>query len=160
MFVYKRLAFGLCNAPATWSRLIDTVLAGIEGLYCYMDDLLIYAQDEASHYKILQEVFQRLSDNGLAINLPKCEFGKKSVDYLGYRLSSTGIKPLMKKVKSIQNFPEPKTQKDLLHFLGALGYFRTSLKGIKYNGKYENPAEILQVLFKLRSIFFDFSPGS
>lgn len=149
VFVYKRLAFGLCNAPSTFSRLVDSVLSGIDGIYCYLDDCLVYAPDESSHFKILEKVFQRLQDSGLAIKLSKCSFGQKKVDYLGYEVSQAGIKPLKTKVKAIVDFPNPRSQKELLHFLGALGYFRTSLKGVKEGDKYRNPSEILQVLYGL-----------
>ena len=150
VFVYKRLAFGLSGAPGTFMKLIDSVLAGIDGLFCYLDDLLVHAKNEEEHYAILEQVFSRLQEAGLAIKLDKCEFGVKSVEYLGYEVSEHGIKPLKRKVQCIVDFQPPKSQKDLLHFLGALGYFRTSLKGIKNEkGIYENPAEIMQVLFNL-----------
>ena len=148
-FVYKRLAFGLCNAPGSFMKLLDTVLAGLDGVYAYVDDILVHAPNEEEHYKIVKEVLRRLHENGLSIKLSKCQFSKKSVEYLGYEVSAAGILPLKKKVTPIVNFPRPTTQKQLLHFLGALGYFRTSLKGIKRGGEYRNPAEILQVLFGL-----------
>ena len=149
VFVYKRMAFGLCDAPATFSRLIETVLAGIDGLFTYLDDLLVYAPDEETHYNILKQIFQRLKENGLSLNVPKCQFGQKSVDYLGYIVSKEGITPMKQKVSHIEKLSPPKSQKDLLHFLGAIGYYRSSLKGIKTAGKYENPSEIMQVLFNL-----------
>ena len=148
-FVYKRLAFGLRNGPSSFSKLIDTILAGVEGIFTYLDDLLIHAPTEEEHFKILEEVLSRLQENGLSINLPKCKFGQKVVDYLGYEVSASGIRPLKKKVDQIVKFKPPTSQKDLLHFLGALGYFRTSLKGIKKEGVYRNPAEIMQPLFNV-----------
>ena len=149
VFVYKRLAFGLAGAPSTFSKLIDSVLAGVEGIYTYLDDILVHSPDMDSHLKILNEVFRRLQESGLAIKIEKCKFLKSEVDYLGYNVSEHGIKPLKRKVDSIVNFEAPKSQKDLLHFLGALNYFRTSLRGIKSEESYRNPAEILQVLFNL-----------
>ena len=57
VYVYKRLAFGLSGAPGTFMKLVDSVLAGIEDVYCYLDDFLIYAPDEKRHFEILEEVF-------------------------------------------------------------------------------------------------------
>ena len=131
VFVYKRLAFGLSGAPSTFMKLVDSVLDGIEDVYAYLDDFLVYSKDEESHFRTLKTIFQRLKDNGLAIKLSKCEFGKKSVEFLGYEVSKNGIRPLNRKVQALVDFPSPRNQKDLLHFLGALNYFRNSLKGIK-----------------------------
>ena len=147
VFVYKRLAFGLSGGPSSFMKLIESVLAGLEGVFCYLDDLLIYAQDEETHFERLKAVFERLKESGLSIKLSKCEFGKKEVEYLGYTVNSQGILPLKKKVAALQDFKPPRTQKELLHFLGALGYFRSSLKGIKVGGIYHNPAQIMQPLF-------------
>ena len=149
VYVYKRLAFGLSGGPSTFMKLIDSVLAGIDGIFAYLDDFLIHAPDEKTHYDILKQVFTRLKENGLAIRLDKCEFGKKSVEFLGYHVSNQGILPLKRKVSAIVDMKPPTTQKDLLNFLGALGYYRSSLKGIKEDGVYQNPAEVMQVLFNL-----------
>ena len=149
VYVYKRLAFGLSGAPSTFMKMVDSVLDGVEDVYAYLDDFLVFSMDEESHYKTLQTIFQRLKENGLAIKLSKCEFGRKSVEFLGYEVSKEGIRPLNRKIQALVDFPSPRNQKDLLHFLGALNYFRNSLKGLKKGAKYENPAEIMQVLFNL-----------
>ena len=149
VYVYKRMAFGLSGAPSTFMKLVDTVLQGIDGLFCYLDDFLVHAPDEQTHFQILEQVFDRLHEAGLSINLKKCQIGQKKVEYLGYEVSHEGIKPLSRKVSVITSLKSPSNQKDLLHFMGALGYFRSSLKGLKSNGVYRNPAEIMQVLFNL-----------
>ena len=110
---------------------------------------MVYNKDEKSHFETLERIFERLQENGLAIKLSKCEFGKKTVEYLGYQVSKDGIKPLNRKISALVDFPTPKTQKELLHYLGALNYFRSSLKGVKTGTKYENPAEVMQVLFNI-----------
>ena len=122
-FVFKRLAFGMTNGPATWQKYIDYVLSGIEGLFCYLDDILLCSEDVESHMSLLNQVFQRLKDNGLTLALDKCHFGQSSVDYLGYKVTATGIRPLRRKVEAIQKIPKPTSQKNLLAFLGAVNYF-------------------------------------
>ena len=151
-FVYKRLAFGLTNGPASWQRYIDTVLSGIDGIFCYLDDILVCSEDVDGHLSTLQQIFERLQQNEITLALDKCLFGQKTVDYLGYKVTATGICPLERKVEAIQRIPPPKTQKQLLQFLGALNYFRSSLSGLIRNGKYHNAASLLQPLYSAATV--------
>ena len=82
------------------------------------------------------------------------------MEYLGYTVSEQGIKPLQRKLQALHDFKPPKTQKDLLHFLGAINYYRTSLKGLVIEGKFQNTAQILQPLYnagtaKLEKVKFE-----
>ena len=104
------------------------------------------------HMSTLKTIFQRLSDNGITLALDKCEFGQSTVEYLGYQVSSTGIRPLKRKIDAIDRIPAPNTQKSLLHFLGALNYFRSSLSGLVKNGKYHNAANLLQPLYSVATV--------
>ena len=129
--MYNRLPFGLASGPASWQRLLEVTLAGIDNLFIYLDDVLLWAKNKEEHDKILKEVFQRLSENDMALSLEKCKFNQSEVDYLGYRVSASGIRPLPRKLQALQDFEAPTCQKDVLHFCGALNYFRASLKGMK-----------------------------
>ena len=151
-FVYKRLAFGLTNGPATWQKYIDHVLSGIDGLFCYLDDILICSENVERHMSTLEKLFARLKEHGLTLALDKCVFGQSTVEYLGYQVSATGICPLPRKVEAIQKIATPTTQKLLLHFLGALNYFRSSLSGLTRNGKYHNAANLLQPLYSAATV--------
>ena len=131
---------------------MDSIFGDIDGLFIYLDDILLCAEDEESHMSLLTKVFERMHEHGLTIALDKCEFGKSEIDYLGYRVTSTGICPLDRKVEAIANIPTPTTQKELLGFLGALNYFRPSLSGLVINGVYNNTANILQPLYSVATI--------
>ena len=72
-----------------------------------------------------------VAENNMALSVDKCKFGKDKVTYLGYTVSSSGIHPLQSKLDCLKKFKTPEYQKDVLHFCGALNYFRTSLRGIK-----------------------------
>ena len=98
---------------------------------------------------LLQQVCQRLQDHGITLALDKCEFGQSEIEYLGYKVTTTGICPLPRKVEAISKIPVPTSQKMLLGFLGALNYFRPSLKGMVINGVYQNTANILQPLYSV-----------
>ena len=110
----------------------------------YMDDVLVYSDDEASHLKALEELFKRLCVAGLTVSLKKCAFGQASIDFLGYHVDGNGITPLPRKLKAIVDYPTPTKAKELLGFLGALNYYRKTLPKIDK----KSPAEILQPLYE------------
>ena len=146
--MYNRLPFGLASGPASWQKCLESVLKDIDGIFIYLDDVLIFGKTKDDHDSILKKVFSRLAENDMALSLEKCLFGKSEVDYLGYRVTTTGIRPLPKKLQALKDFKQPQSQKDVLHFCGALNYFRTSLRGIKTpSGKYKSAAEVLQPLY-------------
>ena len=151
-FVFKRLAFGLTNGPSSWQKYVDSVIGDIPGLFCYLDDLLVCSENVESHLSTLETLCQKLSAHGLTLALDKCEFGKTTVDYLGYQVSTNGICPQKRKVEAIERIPEPQTQKALLQFLGALNYFRSSLSGLVKNGVYHNAANLLQPLYAAATV--------
>ena len=103
-FVYNRLAFGLCSGPSSWQRLLEHVLRGIPNLFIYLDDCLIFSKDKQEHDKTVREVLRRLSDNNMALSVEKCKFAKNQVDYLGYSVTPTGIKPLPRKLDALKAF--------------------------------------------------------
>ena len=151
-FVFKRLAFGLTNGPASWQKYVDSILGDIEGLYCYLDDILLYTQSEEEHIKLVEKVCKRLEEHDLTLALDKCLFGQSKIEYLGYEVSATGICPQRRKVEAIDKIPPPDSQKSLLHFLGALNYFRNCLSGLTKEGVYNNAANLLQPLYSAATV--------
>ena len=149
-YVYNRLPFGLSSGPSTWQLLLETVLKDIPSCFLYLDDVLIFEKNQADHDRVLETVFKRLAENNMALSIDKCKFGQSEVDYLGYRVSSRGIRPLPKKLDALDRFQPPKSQKDVLHFCGALNYFRTSLRGVKRpDGTCKSAAAVLQPLYAI-----------
>ena len=130
-------------------RLLEVTLQGIENCFLYIDDILLFSKNEEEHTKTLEEIFKRLAKNNMPLSIEKCEFFKPEVEYLGYKVNSSGISPLKRKLQALENFEAPKTQKELLHFLGAINYFRSSLRGLQINGNYLNTAAILQPLYSV-----------
>ena len=143
---------GLQNSAQSFQRHIDDVLRDIPGTFVYLDDILLFHDSEEAHLKTLETVLKRLDDNGLTVALGKCEFGKDHLDYLGYTVSKEGIKPIKKKIEALENFPPPLKQKQLLGFLGALNYYRSSLPKAgptKDHPHSRSPAQVLDPLYKL-----------
>jgi hypothetical protein len=124
--VYKRMPFGLKTAPATFQRMMNTVLSGLTGMRCFvfLDDIVLYAHSLVNHKKKLKYVFRRLREHNLKLQPDKCEFLCKEVIFLGHKISEHGVKPDTCKVESIQNFPKPNMAKQLKSFLGLAGYYR------------------------------------
>ena len=128
-------------------KFISEVLHGIEDIYVYLDDIICFSQDKASHLKTVEEVFARLAKYGLALALPKCEFEQQKVEFLGYEVSKNGVRPLEYKLEAIDKFEKPATQKLLLRFLGMLNFYRKAIPNLQKDGKSVTPAAILQPLY-------------
>ena len=149
-YQFKKMAMGLANASQSYQRYMDSVLQGVENAYCYLDDVLIFGNNPADHYKTVEEVFRRLSEAGLSLALDKCQFAVSSLEFLGYQVDKNGITPLPKKVSAINKFPEPTKQKELLGFLGSLNYFRHCLGKLTRPGEAaKSAAEILAPLYQI-----------
>lgn len=129
-YEYTRMPFGLKNAPATFQRLMNVVLSGLVGVIClvYMDDIIVFSSSLQEHCVNLNKVFEALKKAKLKVQLDKSEFLKKEVAFLGHIVSEEGVKPNPDKIEAIQNWPLPRTEKDLRGFLGTLGYYRKFVK--------------------------------
>ncbi|XP_011859426.1 PREDICTED: uncharacterized protein LOC105556922 [Vollenhovia emeryi] len=125
-YQFRRMPFGLKNAPATFQRLMDNVLTGLQGneLFVYMDDIVIYARSLQEHAVKLNKLMTRLRNANLKLQPDKCEFLRKEVAYLGHIIGADGVRPDPGKIKSIQLFPQPRNQKNIKQFLGLVGYYR------------------------------------
>ena len=84
LYQYTRLPFGAASAPAIFQAAMEQVLQGLDGVVCFLDDMLISGKTESEHLERLDAVLQRLEQNGLRLKLTKCEFMKPSVQYVGY----------------------------------------------------------------------------
>ena len=130
-FQFLKMPFGLRNAPITFSRLMTLVLAGLiqNTVFLYLDDLLITSSTIEEHEKKLRQVFQRLAEANLVINLQKSHFFKSSVKFLGHTLDKSGIRPNDEKVEDVRNFPIPTTVRKVKSFLGLSGFYRQYIEG-------------------------------
>lgn len=129
-YEFLRMPFGLKNAPSTFQRVMDEVLKDLQNKICmvYMDDIIIFSTGLQEHIQNLKLVFSKLREARLKIQIDKCEFLRKEVEFLGHVVTPDGIRPNPKKIDAIQNFPIPRTQKQIKSFLGLLGYYRKFIK--------------------------------
>lgn len=129
-FEFKRMPFGLKNAPATFQRMINYVLQEFINKICvvYLDDILIFSTSIQEHVEAINNIFNKLREFNLKIQIDKCKFFAKSTEYLGHVLTRDGIKPNEKKIEVIRNIHLPKTPKQIKSFLGITGYYRKFIK--------------------------------
>jgi len=111
LYEFMYMPFGLRNAAQTFQRFIDEVLHGLTQCYAYIDDILIASENEDEHEKHLEQLFTRLKEYGVRINLAKCNLGREKIKFLGYEVIATGTQPLPAKVEAIRNFCKPITIK-------------------------------------------------
>ena len=126
LFEFQRMPFGLCNAPSTFQRLMQVVLAGLEWQCCfvYIDDILVCSRTFEEHLANLREVFSRLRMASLKLKPKKCSFLQAFVTYLGFVISKYGISPDDTKVDKVKNYPVPKDVTQVRQFLGLASYYR------------------------------------
>lgn len=126
MFKFKRMPFGLCNAVATFQRLMDLVLAGLNLNIClaYLDDIVLFSRTPEEHLQRLECLLERLKEANLKLKPPKCKLFQRQVSFLGHIVSSEGISTDPEKIRLIKEWPAPKNLKELRVYLGLTGYYR------------------------------------
>ena len=104
------MQFGLCNAPATFQRVMQQVLAGVEwdSVFSFIDDLLVASKMFSEHLNHLREVLQRLRAANLRLKTRKCSLLCEETTYLGHVISTKGIKPDPAKTRQVENYPHPR----------------------------------------------------
>lgn len=123
---FKVMPFGLTNAPATFQRLMERVLTGLQWHTClvYIDDIIIFSQDFEGHVKSLREVFKRLEEAGLKLKAKKCSLFQSQVKYLGYIVGREGLSTDPEKTAAIENWPCPQNITEVRSFMGLCSYYR------------------------------------
>ena len=123
---YLRLPFGVKTAPATFQKMMNSVLCGLTGTRCfvYLDDVVLYARSLAEHDVKLREVLDRLRTYSLELQPDKCQFFRKEVSYLGHLITEAGVRPDPQKVEAINRYPTPTDQKQVKTFCGMVSYYR------------------------------------
>ena len=109
LFEYTVLSLGLCNAPSTFQHLMNSVMHGFidKFVLVYLDNILVYSDNEDEHEAHLRQVFDRLREHKLQAKLKKCEFGKSHVKYLGHVVGSGKLRIDRKKVAAVSSWEPP-----------------------------------------------------
>ena len=123
-YEFLMVPFRLAQAPAYFQLLMNKVLKGLKFAMTYLDDIIIFSQNELQHLEHLEIVFSHLQEADLKMKRSKCDFFKSKIHYLGHLISPEGISPLPNKLDSIKHMPVPNSAKEIKQFLGLTGYYR------------------------------------
>ena len=125
-YEFLRMPFGLSGAPSTFQRTMTKIFSKFNWRQCviYLDDVLIFSNTLEEHKTTLQEIFNTIKSANIKLSPKKCTFLKHQVKYLGHVISENGIQTDPDKIDKIKNLPLPKTEDQLVSFLGFCGYYR------------------------------------
>lgn len=131
LYQFLRMPFGLCNAPATFERLMEKVLAGLvwEIAVLYIDDIVVIGSTVDEHLDRLEMVFDRIRKAGMKLKPSKCDLLKKKVEFLGHIVSAEGVEPDPGKIRKVVEWPAPKDLHELRSFIGLCTYYRRFVEG-------------------------------
>ena len=123
LWQYVVMPFGLCNAPATFERLMDNVL-GYMSSPIYLNDVIAHAETFEAEVEHLRQLFGRLRQANLKLNPNKCKLFQRRVKFLGHVVSEHGIEADPDKIEVVKAWPVPTNTKDVRSFLGLCTYYR------------------------------------
>ena len=124
LFEFKVMPFGLCNAPATFERLMEIVLAGLNWQICliYLDDIIAVGKTSEDMINI-DKIMQKLKDAGLKLKPRKCSLLAKKVEYLGHIITRDDIKTYPKKTQAVKDWPKPENVHQVRSLIGFCSYY-------------------------------------
>ena len=130
VYEFLRMPYGLCNAPATFQRLMQNCLGELNLTYTlvYLDDMIVYSKTEQDHLQRLQAVFERFHEQGLKLKPSKCSFLRKQITFLGHEISADDMMPGNLNLKGIAEMAPPANYTEVRRFLGMTGFFRRFIK--------------------------------
>lgn len=125
-YEYTVMPFGLKNAPAVFQRFMNHIPRDLINVcvVVYLDDILIYSNNQSQHTQHVQEVLKRIKDNNLFLKLSKCHFYVTTVTYIGIIITPEGVSMEKEKIKAVVDWKEPKKVKELQAFLGFANFYR------------------------------------
>ena len=125
-YQFKRMPFGLCNAPATFQRTLDIILSPYRWRTClvYLDDIIIFSPNYESHIQHVDEVLSAIQAAGVSLKLRKCKFFSNSVDYLGHVITPGKLHVATTNTDAVKGFLPPRTQTELKSYLGLCNVYR------------------------------------
>ena len=130
LYEFKRMPFGLCNAPATFQRVIQLVLRHLtwNQILAYLDDVIVLGKDFSDHLHNLELTFERFREHNLKLKPKKCGLFQREVKFLGKLVNSEGVALNPENVEKVKSWPIPKCCNDVEKFLGFVNYHREHIK--------------------------------
>jgi len=131
LFEWTRLPMGVKNGSAAYNRAMSIVLTGLiwKNVITFIDDIIIADNSIMEHKANMELTFQRFRQYGVKLSVEKSKFLEQKIKVLGHYISHKGIESDPSKINDVLNIPPRKNKKELLHFLGSVGWFRKFIKG-------------------------------
>ena len=144
LYEFNVMPFGLCNAPATFERLMEKVLRGLQWETClvYLDDIIVLGRTFDEALGNLATVFSRLHDAGLKLKPKKCDLLREKVAFLGHVVGCDGVQCDPKKIEAVRDWKVPSSVTEVKSFMGLASYYR------KFIQDFSKVAEPLNALTK------------
>jgi hypothetical protein len=151
---FNRMPFGLCNAPTTFQRMMNTILSDLIGKVCFVfvDDISIFTSTFEEHLRVLEEIFQRLRKHSLFAKPKKCTFASHEIKLLGHIVDKKGIHTDPEKIAAIMDFPVPTNRTEVRAFTGLTSYYRNFVQ------QFAKEAATLNDTLKKSNEPFEFPP--
>ena len=117
-YYFRKLPFGICNAPEHFQKQMNLILLGVNGVLCQMDDVLVFGGNKQEHDARLTAALNRIQEAGVTLNKEKCEFAKTELTILGHLIDQHGIRPDPDTTSAIRSLSPPSNITELRRFLG------------------------------------------
>ncbi|UYV65209.1 K02A2.6-like [Cordylochernes scorpioides] len=151
-YKYCRMPFGISLAPEYFQKVMTIILQGMDGVMCYLDDILIFASDSKTHDRILRLVLRKLKEAKVTLNKAKCVFGVPRINFLGHILDEDGIRPDPAKIEAVAEMPAPTDVHGVRRFLGMVNHLGRFVENLS-----EIVAPLNQLLVKGQDFVWDCS---
>ena len=113
--------YGLTTVPAEFQRVMDTILSEFPQAHAFIDDILVVTKGtEIEHIAAVEKILRKLDRENMSLNLTKCQFARKECEWLGHKITCSGITPLIRKTEPIESLKAPKTVSQLKSFMGSI----------------------------------------
>ncbi|UYV65862.1 K02A2.6-like [Cordylochernes scorpioides] len=151
-YKFCRMPFRISLAPEYFQKVMSIILQGMDGVMCYLDDILIFASDSKTHARILRLVLRKLKEAKVTLNKAKCVFGLPRINFLGHILDEDGIRPDPAKIEAVAKMPAPTDVHGVRRFLGMVNHLGRLVENLS-----EIVAPLNQLLVKGQDFFWDCS---
>ena len=137
LFEFVSAPFGLCNMPATFQRVMELALRGLQWTTCliYLDDVIIMGRNFSEHLFRFEQVLERIKEANFKLKSEKCHLFQKEVTFLGHVVSEKGVKPDPRNIEKSLKWRVPQNVSEVKQFLGLCSYYRRFIRNFSMIAK-------------------------